>query len=51
MNFADDQAFLSSLMMPIGNSKAKKHMSFNREIPLSLSQLYTEVKHDGIGLM
>jgi hypothetical protein len=43
-----DQAFSSSSMMPIGNSKAKRHMNFNKEITLFLSQLYMAVKYDGL---
>ncbi|CAP80078.1 Pc12g04510 [Penicillium rubens Wisconsin 54-1255] len=41
-------AFSSSSMMPIGNSKAKRHMNFNKEITLFLSQLYMAVKYDGL---
>ena len=44
----DDQEFSSSSTMPIGNSKVKRHMNFNKEITLFLSQLYMVVKHGGL---
>ena len=42
----DDQASSFSSMMPIGNSKAKRHMNFNKEITLFLFQLYMAVKQN-----